>query len=344
MQASPRHAEGAACADRRAKRTAKDAQRQSATEAPFARVQTAGAFLKEAIMHTDKLIHRPPQDMMCPYLQVTRGCTHGKCLFCDITEGKQFQVVPMNEIIEDIDEIAQTATALTRRIYLAGGNPYALPNDHLFEIFDAIEARIPTVKSYGGFARITDFARKTDEELAALAARGVDDITIGAESGWDEMLEFMQKGQTGADLIEQGKRLHNAGIKFTFFYLAGFGGAGNGQKNAIESARVFNEAAPDRILVMTMTPAKNWRLARNIADGTWVPYGEREAAEEIRTFIANLECHTVIVASHDSDVIRFEGVIPQNKEGMLELMDNYIPKINEDASRRMRNLIHKATF
>ena len=29
---------------------------------------------------------------------------------------------------------------------------------------------------------------------------------------------------------------------------------------------------------------------------------------------------------------------------MIELMDNYIPKINEDAARRFRNLIHKATF
>lgn len=295
-------------------------------------------------MHTDKLIHRPPYDMNCPALQVTRGCSHGKCLFCDIQEGKQFQPVPFEEILEDIDEIAQSATQLTRRIYLAGGNPYILPNEQLFKIFDAIEKRIPTVKSYGGFARITDFKKKTDEELKALAERGVTDITIGAESGWDEALEYMQKGQTSQDLIEQGKRLHEAGIAFTFFYLAGMAGAGKGQQNAIESARVFNEAAPDRILIVTLTPAKAWPLADEIAAGRWIPYSEREAAEEIRTFIANLTCRTNIIASHDTDVIRFDGGIPQNKEGMLELMDNYIPKINEKAARRFRELIHKAKF
>lgn len=295
-------------------------------------------------MNTDKLVHRPPYDMSCPVLQVTRGCSHGKCRFCDIQEGKSFSVVPFEEIVEDIEEIAKSATQLTRRIYLAGGNPFILPNDHLIKILDAVEERIPTVNSYGGFARITDFAKKTDEELAELAARGVTDITIGAESGWDELLEFMEKGQTSQDLIEQGKRLHAAGIRYTFFYLAGLAGAGKGQQNALESARVFSEAKPDRILIVTLTPAKNWPLAEDIASGAWVPYGEREAAEEIRTFIANLTCHTNIIASHDSDVIRFDGGIPQNQQGMIELMDNYIPKINEDAARRFRNLIHKATF
>lgn len=295
-------------------------------------------------MHTDKLVHRPPQDMNCPVLQVTRGCSHGKCRFCDIQEGGTFQLVPFDEILEDIDEIAQSATALTRRIYLAGGNPYVLPNEHLFKIFDAIEEKIPSIKSYGGFARITDFVHKGDDELAALAARGVDDITIGAESGWDEILSFMQKGQTGQDLIEQGGRLHKAGIKFTFFYLAGLAGAGKGQENALVSARVFSEAAPKRILIVTLTPAKNWPLKEDIEEGRWVPYSEVEAAQEIRTFIENLTCETSILASHDSDVIRFEGGIPQNQQGMLELLDNYIPKINEGAARKMRNLIHKASF
>lgn len=295
-------------------------------------------------MNTDKLVHRPPTDMNCPVLQITRGCSHGACRFCDIQEGKAFSVVPMDQIIEDIDEIAQTATALTRRIYLAGGNPFILPNERLMQIFDAIEERIPTVNSYGGFARITDFAQKTDDELAALAARGVSDITIGAESGWNELLAYMRKGQTAQDLIEQGRRLHKAGITFTFFYLAGLAGAGKCQENAVESARVFNEAQPDRILVVTLTPAKEWPLAADIASGDWVPFGEREAAEEIRTFIANLNYHTVVIASHDTDVIRFEGVVPTNQAGMVELMDNQIPKINEKAARRFRELIHKARF
>ena len=295
-------------------------------------------------MHITKPQHRPPRDMSCPMLQIANGCTHGKCRFCDIYTGVPFEASPMDEIIEDIDEIAATATLLTRRIYLTGGNPFALPNDRLMQVFDAVEARIPTVCSYGGFCRITDIACKSDEELAELAARGVNDLAIGAESGHDGVLAFMQKGQTGADLIEQGRRLHEAGIDFTFFYLAGLAGAGSGTENAIASAQVFSQAEPNAILIVTLTPTKTWLLAEDIAAGRWVPETEVEVAREIRTFIEHLDCSAQVICSHDSDVIRFEGKLPGDKQKMLALMDDRIPKINEKAARLMREMIHKATF
>ena len=295
-------------------------------------------------MHIDKPQHRPPRDMLCPLLQVTYGCTHNKCHFCDIYRDVSFHPSPWNEIVEDIDEIAQTATAITRRIYLTGGNPYALPTDQLIRIFDAVEERIPTVTSYGGFCRITDVKRKSDEELALLASRGVNDLAIGAESGDDDTLAFMEKGYAGADVAEQGQRLHRAGIDFTYFYLAGLAGEGGGQKNAEASARAFSAAAPTTILVVTLTPTKNWPLAQDIAAGAWKPETEVETAREIRTFIAGLTCKTQIIASHDTDVLRFEGLIPENQQTMLELMDNITTKINERAARTMREMIHKATF
>ena len=295
-------------------------------------------------MHIDRPQHRPPRDMNCPMLQVSNGCTHGKCRFCDIYTGVPFRPSPMSEIIEDIDEIAKTSTALTRRIYLTGGNPFALPTDQLCTIFDEIEKRIPTVNSYGGFCRIMDIARKSDEELRTLAQRGVNDIAIGAESGWDEVLEFMCKGQTAADLVEQSKRLHAAGIEFTFFYLAGLAGAGKGTENAVVSGKVFSECNPKCILIVTLTPAATWPLADDIAAGRWEPFGEAEVAREIRTFIEHLDCTSSIICSHDSDVIRFDGKLPGDKEKMLQLMDDRIPKINEKFARLMREMIHKTTF
>jgi len=282
--------------------------------------------------------------MSCPMLQVSDGCTHGRCKFCDIYTGVPFRPSPMEEISEDIEEIARTATALTHRIYLTGGNPFALPNARLVEIFDAVEARIPTVNSYGGFCRIEDIARKTDAELAELAARGVSGLAIGAESGLDELLAFMRKGQTAADLAEQGARLHEAGIPFTMFYLAGLAGAGRGQENALASAAAFSAAAPQTILIVTLTPTATWPLAEDIASGAWEPAGEIETAEEIRTFIKHLSCRTHVVCSHDSDVIRFDGMVPADQQKMLQLMDHRIPKINEKAARLMREMIHKATF
>ena len=295
-------------------------------------------------MHITRPQHRPPRDMGCPMLQVSDGCTHGICRFCDIYTGVPFRPSPLEEIVQDIDEIAGTATALTRRIYLTGGNPFALPNHRLIQVFDAVEERIPTVSSYGGFCRIMDIARKTDDELRELARRGVNDLAIGAESGHDETLEFMRKGQTAADLVQQGKRMRDAGIDFTFFYLAGLAGAGKGQENALASAEAFSAAQPKTILIVTLTPTTTWPLAEDIAAGRWAPASEVETVREIRTFIEHLTTPTNVICSHDSDVVRFEGMVPVNQENMLKLLDDRIPKINESAARLMREMIHKATF
>ena len=277
-------------------------------------------------------------------LQIATGCSHGKCKFCSIFDGIPFSPSPMSEIIEDIEEIARTATSTTHRIYLTGGNPFALSRSQLMKVFDEAEARIPQVNSYGGFCRIVDIARKSDDDLAALAQRGVSDITIGAESGFDEALAFMHKGHTAADIVKQADRLHSAKIDFTFFYLVGMAGAGRGRENAIATARAFNQARPKRILVVCMTPSPKWPLAADIRAGQWTPPTEMEMAQEIRTFIEHLECACTVNCSHDTDIIRFEGGIPHNKQGMLELLDNRIPKMNEAAARRMREMLHHATF
>lgn len=288
--------------------------------------------------------HRPPQDMGAPMLPIVDGCSHGKCHFCDIFNGIPFAQLPEEEIQADIDAIAGQATALTRRIYLTGGNPFALPAKRLVDVFDQVEEKIPTVNSYGGFCRIMDIARKSDEDLALLASRGVNDITIGAESGFDEALAFMEKGHTADDIVMQAKRLHDAGIKFTFFYLVGMAGAGRGQENALASAKVYSEANPDRILIVSMTPTQTWPLAKDIEAGLWEAPTEMEMLEEIRTFVANLDCVCSVNCSHDTDILKFDGMVPENQQKMVELLDHLMPKVSEKASRRMREMLHKATF
>ncbi|MDO4501711.1 MAG: radical SAM protein [Coriobacteriia bacterium] len=288
--------------------------------------------------------HMPPKDMTSPMLEVSVGCTHGACLFCDIFNGIPFEPIPLDEVIQSIEDLAKVTMQHKHRVYLAGGNPFALPTEHLMRIFDEVEARMPQINGYGGFARIEDIANKSDDELALLASRGVDEIGIGAESGYDPALAFMQKKCTGADIVEQGRRLHAAGINFTFFYLTGLAGAGLGQENALASAQVFSQAAPNRILVVCLTPTKTWKLKACIQDGSWVPPTELEMAQEIRTFIANLTCPTNIVASHDSDIVKFEGMVPKDQENMLKLLDARMEHWNERSARKLRDLIHHAGF
>ena len=291
-------------------------------------------------MRTSQPLVRAPRDMTCPMLEIAEGCTYNRCKFCGIYRKHPFKLYPMDQVIGNIDEIARKATLLTRRIYLAGGNPYGIPTEHLVEVFDAVEERIPQVNSYGGFCRILDVKGKTDSELRLLAERGVNDLDIGAESGLDSVLEFVEKGHTAQDVVEQGRRLHDAGMDFTYFYLAGLAGAGRGIENAIASAEAFSKAAPTTVLVVCLAPVKTWPLAEDIESGRWTAPTEVEMAQEIRAFVEHLDCKTTVNCSHDSDVIRFEGGLPADKEKMLALLDDRIPKIDERYARMMREMIH----
>lgn len=298
-------------------------------------------------MPIDKPEFRPPQDNMAPMLRLSYGCTHMKCRFCDLYTREKFQMVPMETVRADIDELAKTTPDYTRRLFLVGGNVMGLPTDHVLEALAYAKKRIPSLKEFGGFCRVADIKRKTDDELAALGAIGVNDISVGAESGWDPSLEFLQKGHTADDVIEQTQRLKRAGIDATLFYLAGSCGAGNGQENALASARTLSLANPRTILVVTLTPSLTWPLAEDIAEGRWTPPTETETAEEIRTLVANLDpaiCTSKINASHDSNVIRFEGIMPTDQEKMVQLMDHMIPRINETAARKMRNFLHGVDY
>ncbi len=72
----------------------------------------------------------------------------------------------------------------TRRVFLTGANPFVLSYDKLTAIAELIHEHLPSVKSFGSFARITDVTPKTNEELTKLWTMGFDGLTIGIETGW----------------------------------------------------------------------------------------------------------------------------------------------------------------
>ena len=73
---------------------------------------------------------------------------------------------------------------------------------------------------------------KSLEDLKELRALGYDGITIGVETGDDESLTFMNKGFQSKDVLEQCRKLDEAGISYNFFYLTGIYGAGRGEVGA----------------------------------------------------------------------------------------------------------------
>ena len=195
-------------------------------------------------MHYTGTIWRPPYEASSLLLEVTAGCTHHKCKFCTLYNDLpfSFRMSPLEDVESDLreaqlwgtDPIAMLTARLQgiprperiQRAFLTGANPFVLQYKRLMAIAELIRQYVPSIKTIGCFARITDVTLKSDEELTSLRRAGYDGLTIGIETGDDEALRFMNKGYTAADIVTQCQRLDRAGIHYSFFYLVSISGAG----------------------------------------------------------------------------------------------------------------------
>lgn len=310
-------------------------------------------------MHYTGTIWRPPYEASSLLLEVTAGCTHHKCKFCTLYNDLpfKFRMSPLEDVENDLQEAQLWSTdpiaMLTARLqgiprpqriqraFLTGANPFVLKYERLMAIADLIRQYVPSIKTIGCFARITDVTLKSDAELASLHRAGYDGLTIGIETGDDKALQFMNKGYTAADIVKQCQRLDRAGIHYSFFYLVSISGAGRGEIGAKATADVCNQLHPTLIGVNMLTIYPESELYQEIQRGNWKEESEIEKYKEIRTLLESLEIPTQFAALGASNAFQFQGTLPEDKDTLAAALDKIIETVKEDDLREYRvNLRH----
>ena len=171
-------------------------------------------------------VWRPLYEANSLLLQATIGCSHHRCKFCSLYKDTQFRVASREEVERNL-EIAQLYQPKARRVFLTGANPFVFSFEKLKILATLIKIYLPEVQNIGCFARISDIKQKTIEQLMELRQLGYDRISIGTESGDDITLSQMNKGYSVMDIVEQCRKLENAGIEYNFTYLIGLAGKGS---------------------------------------------------------------------------------------------------------------------
>lgn len=305
-------------------------------------------------MHFTGTIWRPPYEAASLLLEVTAGCSHHRCKFCTLYHDLPFpfRISPLEDIEADLLE-AQTSIhsplvklsatlqghavpAGFSRAFLVGANPFVLQAERLLEIARLVKQYFPAIHSIGCFARVTDVALKTDEELAQLQEAGYDGITIGVETGDGPSLSFMNKGYAPEDILLQCRRLDRAGIGYHFFYLTGIAGAGQGERSAIASAALFNQLHPKRIGASMLTIYPDSQLYQEIQAGTWSEAGELEKFTELKVLISHLDIPVVFAALGASNAYQFQGRLPEERGALLSTLDQIIQGADEEKLRAYR--------
>lgn len=199
-----------------------------------------------------------------------------------------------------------------------------------------IKKYFPENQTIGCFSRITDISLKTDAELQELGEAGYDGLTIGIETGDDQALKFMNKGYVSSDIVEQCKRLDQAGISYSFFYLTSISGAGRGEEGARLTAEVCNQIHPKLVGANMLTIYPESELYQEIQKGIWKEEGEIEKYKELKTLVENLCIPTVFAALGASNAIQIQGKLPEDREKLLKLLDKIIENVNEEQLRKYR--------
>ncbi len=246
----------------------------------------------------------------------------------------------MDEIENDLKELCYFTPDVTR-MFLVGANPFVLSTEKLRQIAYLSKQYLNRLKTIGCFARITDIAPKSVDELKQLRICGYNGITIGVETGDDEALSFMNKGYSSADILEQCRKLDEVGLEYNFFYLTGIYGKGKSKKGVENTLKVFNRLNPKIVGASMLTIYTASELYGEIQNGNWTEESETEKYEELKMLVNGLDIKTHFAALGASNAVQLHGNLPTEKNELIAIIDEILSRFGESELKRYRkNLKH----
>lgn len=277
-------------------------------------------------MKYDEVIYRPPSEAYTLLLQVTSGCSHNKCTYCNMYKDVSFKTESLEQIEQDLIEARETHKN-TKKIYLLNGDPFSLSGDKLKEIAALIHKHLPNCETISMYASISNIENKTMEELKELKALGINDLYIGVETGFDESLKHTNKGNTSKEAIEQLQRLNEASIDFISIIMYGVAGKGKGIENALATAKLLNSVKSKAIALMNLTLIPDTDLYEEAKRGDFIEASEKEKLIEEKTLIENLDLKndTLFSSIHMSNIESLNGSLPRDKEYFINRLNKVIP-------------------
>lgn len=265
-------------------------------------------------------VFRPPSEAKSLILPVTNGCSWNKCTFCEMytQPQKKFRARKPEDIRRDIESAAKSMVGV-RRVFLADGDAMVLPTRRLLEILGDLKAAFPDLQRVSSYCLPRNLARKSVEELAELREAGLAIMYVGMESGDDEVLRRVNKGETWESTRSALVKIREAGLTSSVMVLNGLGGEVLSRQHAINTALLCNETQPDYLSTLVVSfPQGEERFRAGFGDD-FVPLSQQGLFEEIRLFLEHLELEkTVFRSDHASNYLVLKGILGRDKPKLLD--------------------------
>ena len=147
--------------------------------------------------------------------------------------------------MRDLDECRAYYGPMVRRVFFADGDALVVKTELLLELLDYVHKNFPAVERIAAYGTAKDVLKKSEEDLKALAAAGLELIYLGAESGDDRVLEHIKKDVKAADIIAAGQKLKRCGLQTSVTLISGLGGRKGIRDHAIKSAELITGMNPE---------------------------------------------------------------------------------------------------
>ena len=265
-------------------------------------------------------VYRPPSEAESLILPVTEGCSWNKCTFCEMYTApqKKFRARDEAEVLESIRLTGERYGDQVRRVFLADGDALVLPTRRLLTVIEAIRTHMPSVRRISSYCLPRNLRKKSQQEINELAAAGLGMVYVGAESGDDEVLAAVDKGESFETTADALNKLGQAGITRSVMILNGLGGKALSEQHARNSARLINATQPEYLATLVVSfPLGEQRLRAGFPG--WEPLSQHELFVEMEAFLSGLELkRTVFRSDHASNWLILKGTLGAEKARLLD--------------------------
>lgn len=269
-------------------------------------------------MRYEGRVFRPPSEAYSLIVQVTVGCSHNKCTFCDMYKEKRFHLRKLEDVLEDFN-IARRQYRYIERVFLADGDALIRKTEDLAVILKHIRKIIPECRRVTSYGSPKSILTKSPENLALLHSLGLEMIYLGLESGNEQVLKHINKGVTVEDIVRAGQMVKDAGMKLSVTAISGLGGTEMWKEHAIDTAKAFSRMKPDYIGLLTLMFEGDVPLRRECEEGKFHLLTAPQVAKETLLMLEHIDSEgSVFRSNHASNYLTLKGTLNRDREAMCE--------------------------
>jgi len=183
-----------------------------------------------------------------------------------------------------------------------------------------MKPQLPAGRGISSHGRPRNVGKKSQSEINELEAAGLSMVYVGAESGDDQVLTTVNKGESFETTCEALDKFGMAGITRSVMILNGLGGKIYSRQHAENSARLANAVQPEYLATLVVSfPQGEQRFRAGFPD--WEPLNQHELFVEMEQFLSALDLkRTVFRSDHASNWLILKGTLGADKERLLALV------------------------